>query len=67
MASPPNPHDGQPVPVPYLTTEVSDRLVQQILDSFNREGLTTEQSRQILDRVKQLLDAGELIARRTSH
>ena len=67
MASPPNPHDGQPVPVPYLTTEVSDRLVQQILDAFNREGLTTEQSRQILDRVKHLLDAGELMARRTSH
>ncbi|MDI3467925.1 MAG: hypothetical protein OJF50_006746 [Nitrospira sp.] len=32
-------------PEPYLSTEVSDRLIQQILDAFNREGLTSEQAR----------------------
>lgn len=67
MGSPSNPQDGQPFPVPYLSTEVSDRLIQQILDAFNREGLTAEQARQPLDRVKHLLDAGELLARRTAH
>ncbi|HRB14786.1 MAG TPA: hypothetical protein PK224_03260 [Nitrospira sp.] len=67
MGSPSNPQDGQPFPVPYLCTEVSDRLIQQILDAFNREGLTAEQARQLLGRVKHLLDAGELLARRTSH
>ena len=67
MGSPYNPQDGQPFPVPYLPPEVSDRLIQQILDAFNREGLTTEQARQLLDRVKHVLDAGELIARRSSH
>ena len=67
MGTPSNPHDGQSFPVPYLSAEVSDRLIQQILDAFNCEGLTTEQARQLLDRVKHVLDAGELIARRSSH
>lgn len=58
---------GDAFPEPYLSTEVSNRLIQQILDAFNREGLTSEQSRQVLSRVKDLLDLGELIARGTSH
>ncbi len=54
-------------PEPYLSTEISDRLIQEILDAFNREALTSNQSRQILARVRDLLDAGELLARKTSH
>ncbi|MCW5797726.1 MAG: hypothetical protein KIT40_04440 [Nitrospira sp.] len=65
MAKPLGPSDA--FPQPYLSAEVSDRLIQQILDAFNREALTSEQSRQVLARVKDLLDIGELIARRTSH
>lgn len=67
MMNQPKNNDAQPFPVPYLSTEVSDRLMQEILDAFNREGLTSEQSRQVLARVKDLLDLGELIARKTSH
>ncbi len=67
MASPSDPQDDQPVPVPYLSTEVTDRLIQQVLDAFNQEGLTSKQAHQVLSRVKQLLDLGELIARKTSH
>lgn len=67
MASPSDPQDGQLFPVPYLTEEVSDRLIQQILDAFNREGVTSEQARQVLARVKQLIDLGEVIARQASH
>src|SRR5688500_4665673 len=29
--------DREPFPVPYLSTEVSDRVIQEILDAFNRE------------------------------
>lgn len=54
-------------PQPYLSAEVSDKLIQQILDAFNREGLTSKQSRQVLARVHALLDLGELIARKASH
>lgn len=55
------------VPEPYLSAEVPDRLTQHILGAFNAEGLTSEQSRQALNGVKQLIDLGELIARRSSH
>ena len=34
---------ARPFPIPYLSTAVSDRSVQQILDAFNRESLTSEQ------------------------
>jgi hypothetical protein len=67
MGSPSNPQDGQPFPVPYLSTEPPTVLSNQILDAFNREGLTTEQARQLMDRGKHVLDARELIARRNSH
>lgn len=67
MPSPPDPHDGQPLPVPYLSTEVSDRLIQQTLDAFKQEGLTSEQARQVLSRIRHLIDLGELVARKSSH
>ncbi len=54
-------------PEPYLTTEVSDRLTQEILDAFNRERLTPHQARLVLSRVRDLIDTGELIARTGSH
>ncbi|GMV51970.1 MAG: hypothetical protein AMXMBFR67_35130 [Nitrospira sp.] len=58
---------GDAFPEPYLSTDVSDRLTQHILDAFNREGLTPHQARHVLARVKDLLDLGGLIARKTSH
>ena len=64
MASDPQ---SQSFPVPYLSTAVSDRLIQQILDAFNREGLTSEQARPVLPGSTQLIEVGELIARRSSH
>lgn len=60
-----NPSDA--FPEPYLTTEVSDRLSQEILDAFNRERLTPHQARLVLSRVRDLIDTGELIARTRSH
>ncbi len=67
MSDPPDHDPRDAFPEPYLSTEVSDRLIQEILDAFNREGLTSEHSRQVLARVQHLIDLGELIARRTSH
>ncbi len=54
-------------PEPYLATEVSDRLTQEILDAFNREHLTPHQARLVLARVRDLIDVGELVARTRSH
>lgn len=68
MSMPPPGHDdGQPFPTPYLSGEIADRLIQEILDGFNREHLTPHQARLVLDRVRGLIDAGELIARMRSH
>lgn len=67
MSKPADSIPSNTLPEPYLTTEVSDRLTQEILDAFNREGLTPHQARQALDRVKDLVDLGELVARKTSH
>jgi hypothetical protein len=62
-----NNQTGHPFPVPYLSTEVSDRLIQQILEAFNREGLTSGQAREVLRSVRELVDVGELVARKSSH
>jgi len=59
--------DGQSFPVTYLSTEVSDRLTQEILDAFNRERLTPQRARVVLIRVRTLIDMDELIARTGSH
>lgn len=67
MSSSPDASLSDAIPEPYLSPEVADRLIQQILDAFNREQLTSHQSRELLTRVKMLIDAGELLARRTSH
>jgi len=67
MATLPDPFFSDAIPEPYLSTEVADRLIQQFLDAFNREQLTSHQSRELLTRVRTLIDAGELLAHRTSH
>ncbi len=67
MSNPPDNNPTSAFPESYLSTEASDRVTQQILDAFNREGLTSEHARQVLAHAKQLIDLGELIARRTSH
>jgi len=64
---PPTGNDSQPFPEPYLSMEVSDRLIQQTLDAFNREGLTSGQARLVLSRIGHLIDLGELVARKASH
>lgn len=66
----PKPPDKNPSPVfpePYLSSEEADRVIQSILDTINQHGLTSHQARQILARVRDLIDLGELIARKTSH
>mgnify|MGYP000916004126 FL=1 len=67
MSKPADSIPSQAFPEPYLATEVSDRLTQEILDAFNREHLTPHQARLLLARVRDLIDVGELVARTRSH
>lgn len=65
MSNPPE--SDSAFPETYLSEAVADPVVQSILDLFNREGLSSQQSRLMLQRVRDLIDTGELLARRTSH
>lgn len=59
--------DQEPFPEPYLLTEIQDRIIQQILDVFVKEGVTTKQAKSLLGKVDVLLDVGEKVATRKSH
>jgi hypothetical protein len=48
-------------------TEVEDKIIQTILDLLNANGLTARQAKALLGRLNQLIDVGELLARRTAH
>ena len=67
MSIPPNNDPISAFPEPYLSSEVTDRVIQSILDTINQHGLNSHQARQILVRVRDLINAGELIARKTSN
>ena len=58
---------SEPFPIPYLSTEVSDRLTQLILDAFNHEHLTPHQARLVLHRVRDLVDTCALVDRLRPH
>ena len=67
MSNPPDNNPSSVFPERYLSSEVSDRVIQSILDTINQHGLTSHQAQQVLARVRDLIDAGELIARKTTH
>lgn len=59
--------DQQPFPEPYVLTEIQDRIIQQILDVFVKEGVTTRQAKSLLGKVDVLLEVGERVANRKGH
>jgi hypothetical protein len=48
-------------------TEVEDKIIQAILDLLNANDLTARQARALLGRLNQLIDVGELLAKKTTH
>lgn len=59
--------DQESFPEPYLLTEIQDRITQQILDVFVKEGVTTTRAKRLLGKVGMLLDIGEKVATKTTH
>lgn len=57
----------EPFPEPYLLTEIQDRIIQQILNVFVEEGVTTRQAKSLLGKVDVLLEVGEKLANKTAH
>ncbi len=54
-------------PEPYLMSETQDRIIQAILDTFVKEGVTTGQAKTLLGKVDVLLDVGEKLANKATH
>jgi hypothetical protein len=48
-------------------TEVEDKIIQTILDLLNANCLTARQAKNLLGRLHQLIDVGELLAKKTTH
>lgn len=59
--------DQEPFPEPYLLTEIQDRIIQQILDVFVKEGITPKQAKSLLGKIDVLLELGEKLANKTTH
>ena len=57
----------QAVPEPYVMTEVEDKIIQAILNLLNANGLTAPQAKALLGRLHQLIDIGEMLAKKTTH
>jgi hypothetical protein len=57
----------QPFPEPYLSTETSDALINNIFNLFNATGLTAHQAKDLLGRMRLLIDLGERIGPKTTH
>lgn len=57
----------EPIPEPYLLTKTANELIEKVLVLLNEAKLTSHQARTLLDRIRVLVDAGEMIARKTAH
>jgi len=57
----------EPFPEPYLLTEAENALIDRIFELFNATGLTAHQAKNLLARVRRLIDLGERLAKKTTH
>ena len=57
----------EPFPEPYLLTEAENALIDRIFELFNATGLTAHQAKNLLARVRRLIDLGERLAEKTTH
>jgi hypothetical protein len=55
------------IPEPYVMTETEDKIIQTILDLLNANGLTARQAKTLLGRLNQLIDVGEMLAKKSEH
>ena len=55
------------VPEPYVMTEVEDQIIKAILNLLNASRFIARQAKSLLGRLHQLIDVGELLAKKTTH
>lgn len=54
-------------PEPYLLTETENKIIDDILELLNKQGLTSHQSMNLLERLGRIIEMGQRVARGTTH
>jgi len=54
-------------PEPYLLTETENKIIDDTLEMLNRNGLTSHQSINLLDRLGRIIEMGQRLAKGTTH
>ena len=57
----------QAFPEPYLLTEAENAIIDRIFEVFNATKLSAHQAKNLLARVRRLIDLGERMAEKTTH
>ena len=54
-------------PEPYLLTETENKIIDDILELLNKNGLTSHQSMNLLERLGGVIETGQRITKGTTH
>jgi hypothetical protein len=54
-------------PEPYLLTETENKIIDSILALLNKHGLTSHQSKNLLERLGGIIEMGQRVAKGTTH
>jgi hypothetical protein len=54
-------------PEPYLLTETEKKIIDEILELLNKQGLTSHQSMNLLERLAGIIEMGQRVAKGTTH
>ena len=54
-------------PEPYLLTETENTIIDDILELLNKHGLTSHQTQNLLERLGEIIEMGQRVAKGTTH
>ena len=54
-------------PEPYLLSQTEEKIIDDLLAVFNQHGLTSQQSQNLLERLRQIIEMGQRLAKGTTH
>jgi hypothetical protein len=54
-------------PEAYLFTEMENTIIDEMLELLNKNGLTSHQSMNLLERLGRIIEMGQRVAKRTMH
>jgi len=65
-----NPHARIPetaFPEPYVLTETENKIINDMLELLNKNGLTSHQSQNLLERLGRIIEMGQRLPKGTTH